>query len=69
VISIKMQGDFDRILIDASEREFLAEANGAAMQGQAFILMRNTQGRMQGVNVRNILTFEEVDEDDAAFLG
>jgi hypothetical protein len=69
VIHIKMQGSFDDVVIDATEKEFLVEANAAAQQGLAFVMMRNSRGRLQGIHVKNILTFEGTDDDDTSLLG
>jgi hypothetical protein len=58
-----MRGMIEPVTIDLDDVTFLAEANVAAAKGQEFLLMRNPEGGMTGINVRNILTFEDVGED------
>lgn len=64
MIFIQMRGKLERVVVDMNDQEFLSECNIAALQGKEFVLARKPGGEMVGINVRNILTFEESDDAD-----
>lgn len=63
-----MQGRLEHVELDMDEVDLLSEFNLAAAQGKEFVLLRKPDGNMMGLHLRNILTFEEVDQD-AELLG
>lgn len=64
MIVVNMQGALSPTLLDMTEGEFLADCNMAALQGKEFVLGRKADGHIVGINVRNILTFEEAESAD-----
>lgn len=61
MILVQMRGALNSVELDMTQTDFLGECNLAAVQGKEFVLGTKADGHMVGINVRNILIFEDSD--------
>jgi len=66
MLHIRMQGDIDKMRVPGDFDSFVLQVNLAMAKGMQYVMLENADGNMMAVNQTNILTVEEIsDEDDS----
>ena len=70
MLHIRMRGDIDKLRIPGDFDLFVVQTNMAMAKGMQYILLENAEGNPMAINQNNILTVEDVgDDDDSGLLG
>lgn len=63
MIAVRMKGDLDEIILPAPFQVFVANLNTATANGMAYLIMEDTNDKAVALNMNNILTVRERDDE------
>lgn len=69
MLHIRMKGDIDKLRIPGDFDHFVVQTNLAMAKGMQYLLLENADGNAMAINQNNILTVEDVEEDDEGMIG
>ncbi len=70
MLHIRMRGDIDKMRVPGDFDTFVLGVNLAMSKGLQYVMLENAEGNMMALNQNNILTVEDVgDDDDDDLLG
>jgi hypothetical protein len=64
MLHIRMKGDIDKLRVPGDFDNFVVQTNLAMAKGMQYLLLENAEGNSMAINQNNILTVEDVGDED-----